>query len=458
MKKLFLLLVIVASGAASLFAQEPLPFFVNFSSKSWGEFVPGEADRQFDYNAETGRYEIVVDYDTKLTDCFMRFYQKDGDEIIPWNTFSWTRLSMLSNKEYELPIDEGRVSPLQIIKFYGEVDTAPVKISTVPNDTVLYLKQIVEKEFIPEKIYVWGSNTGGFSSKVFATMEPAADNPYFFSTDIEMPTWYFDPKGVMADFAANAFVFALNTRNDGKSGTSFRAHLPYETEDLSLSSIWLRKGETFSTTLQTEIQESIDLSCHTPGRMHITFDYSTLEFTATMLDPMNHVSLAFDGIDTYVHNKYIDVFCAGEEVPLFVNPQNIWYTAENLNLKVVPKEGYAVTMESLIEEADFVMTESDGAITVESDENGLAFLVYISKIDSGEEPGGEEPGGEEPEHPGGEEPDGPGGDDSGIKEIEENEVTTVYNLQGIPVAKGTREVMEGLPSGIYIISGKKVKL
>lgn len=418
--------VLLAAGA-----EQPLPFFVNFSDKSYGGFQPSEDDLQFDFNQETGMFEIVVDYDLKQPDKFIRFYQKDGDEILPRNALVWTRLAMLSNKEYDLEVDEGLTSPLQITAFYGEVTSAQVRISTLPDGTVIHLRQVVDKEFVPEKIYVWGSDNGGFSSRLTATMEPDADNPYLFTTDMEMPTWYFDPNSVMADFAANSFVFSLSTSADPKAGTRFRAHLPYETEDLTLSNIYLAKGETFTTTLQTEIQESTDLSCHAPGLMHLTFDYSTLEFTATMLDPMNRVTLVFDGIDTYVHNKYIDVFCNGEEVPLFVNPQNVWYNETEYSLSVVPKKGYEVSVESLTEDASFELTEDKGVYRVTSSENGLQFLVNIEEDE----------------------------DTSGIENVTVTEVVTAFNLQGIPVAEGSlSEVTSSLPAGLYIISGRLVRL
>lgn len=435
MRKLLFLLAVI--GSMTALGADILPLYVNFSDKSFGTFQPSGNDRQFEFNSESGMYETIIDYDIKQNDKFIRFYQKDGEEILPWNAYVWTRLSMLSNKEYEISIAEGNTSPLQLMEFYGEVTSASVKISVNTNESVLYLKQIVEKEFVPEHIYIWGSDNGGFSTRIFATMEPSPEDPYFFSTDMEMPTWYFDPKGVMADFASNAFVFYLCTSKELKSGTKFRANLPYETEDLSFSNIALGAGETFTTTLQTEIQESCDLVCHTPGRMHLTFNYSNLEFTAKMLDPMNHVSLMFDGIDTYVHNKYIDVYCNGNEVPLFVNPQSLWYNEPEFNLSIIPKPGYEVTMECLSDGLPFEMTEKEGIYEVKSSENGLLFLVNINKKD------------EDNEDP----------DKSGIMDINDSSIVTVYNLQGIAVATGNcREIILKLPKGLYIISGRLYRI
>lgn len=431
MKKIFIFFIALFGPLMAVCA-EPLPFFVNFSSVSYGSFEPSDSDLQFDFNAETGNYEITVDYDLNQTDKFMRFYHKDGDEIIPWNVFSWTRLQMVANKEYPLEIEEGKTSPLQIVSFYGEVESAQVNISTRPGDTVLTLKQVVEKEFIPEAIYLWGSDNGGFGTSVFAELQPAADDPCFFSCDFDMPTWSFDPTNVMADFAANAFVFYLSTSNQAKKGTGFRAYLPYETEDLSFSTIALENGQKFVTTLQTEIQESTNISCITPGRMHLTFNFRTLEFTATMLDAMNHVTLLFDGIDTWVHSKYIDVRCAEENVYLFVNPQSLWYWNDSLSLTVTPKPGYTVAMECITEEATFELTEADGAYTVTSEENGLTFLVIIEESQS---------------------------DDSGIEDVLADDSIEVYNLQGIRVAAGeSSQVIPYLPKGLYIINGKLTKI
>lgn len=431
MKKIFAFFIAILGPITALCA-EPLPFYVNFSSKSFGSFEPSDSDLQFDYNSENGNYEITVDYDLNQTDKFMRFYQKDGAEILPRNVFSWTRLPITANREYEFEIEEGQTSPLQIISFYGDVEKAQIFISIGPDDTKLTIKQIVEKEFVPESIYLWGSDNGGFGTRLFGELLPSPDDPYLFSADFDMPTWSFDPTNVMADFAANAFVFYLSTSNQIKKGTNFRAYLPYETEDLSLSTIALENGQTFTTTLRTEIQESCNISCITPGRVHLTFNFRTLEFTATMLDAMSHVTLQFDGIDTWVHSKYINVECADENVYLFVNPQDVWYWGDSLSLTISPKDGYAVTMECLSENATFELTEKDGTYTVTGKENGLTFLVIIENIQ---------------------------GDDSGIEKVGTSDFIRVFNLQGIPVASGEgRVVISSLPKGIYIINGKLINI
>lgn len=427
MKKL-LLSMFAALWVLVAAASDHLPFFVNFSSKSYGAFEPGNADRQFDFNEETGRYETTVEYDIEQPDKFMRFYQRDGDKIKLWNPLVWTRLPMLDNKEYELLVEEDRSSPLQITAFYGDVTASKLSISTVPGDTILYLRQIVEKEYIPERIYLWGSDEGGFNTHVFTVMEPSPEDPCFFSVDFEMPTWYFDPKGVLADFAADAFVFYLSTSGKAKEGTQFKAYLPYDTGDPAFSHISLSPGETFSTILQTAPQESSALSCHTPGLMHLTFDYRTYEFTATMLEGMNCVTLFFSGIDTYVHNKYINVVCNGEDVPLFTNPQKIWYDTEGLSLSVIPKDGYAIQMESLDEEGAYELSMTDGSYALETNESGLSFLVTIGKEE-----------------------------ESGVRKTAGEESVTVYDLKGVPVAAGDPdEIWRNLSPGVYVLGGNLI--
>lgn len=377
MRKILLVLSLLLGAAGGLRAESPLPFFVNFSDLQYGEFTPSASDRQFDYNETTGLYEITVDYDIDSPDRFMRFYQKDGDGIIKWGPLVRTHVSMLDNKEYPVYVEEDRTSPLLITGFYGEVRTAQVQISTVPGDTIMILRQVIEKEYIPENIYIWGSDDGGFGTRLFGSLTPSADDPYLFEGEMEMPTWHFDPKSPLADYASNSFIFFLSTNgNSSKEGIIFRSYIPYDTGDPTFSTIYLTNGQTFTTTLQTAIQESGALACHTPGKMKLSFNYKTYEFKATMLDAMNYATVTFGGIPTALHNNYLNVLVNGDDYPLFINPQKLWYSGD-LELSVIPREGYSVEMECLTPNASCTITETEGTFSAVSAENGLQFAITL---------------------------------------------------------------------------------
>ena len=433
MNKILSLALLAIVGVVNCQA-EPLPFFMNLSSLQYGTFTPSEDDIQFDYNAETGMYELEMEYTLGQTNKMIRMYQKDGEKIIQWAPLVRTHIDFMEKREYQVYLEEDRTSPIMISDFYGDDVTAKVKFSTIPGDSVLNMMQIVDKEFIPEHIYLWGSDKGGFTNEVMATMNPTPDDPYIFTLEFEMPRWHFDPASLMADFASDAFIFYLSTSDSAsKKGTTYRAYLPYETEDLSFSTIALGKGETFKTTLQTAIQESAVLSCLTPGKTSMTFNLHTLELTVTMLDPLNHVLLSFDGIKTALHNKYINVFASGEEYPLFINPQSIWYEGD-LDLSVVPKEGYEVEMECLSEDAEFNLREKDGTCYLTSPQNGLAFNVTINEKSGNS-----------------------AGVDAGV--VPASGKVSVYNLQGIKILETENEdMLKALPAGLYIVNGKKVLL
>ena len=374
MKKLYTLVMLLAAVSAAP-AQNPLPCFVNFSDKGFGALTPKADDRQFSYNSETGRYDITLEYDIESTDKFMRFYQKDGETVKQWGPLVWTRLLMADDREYKLYVEDGRTSALQITGFYADATKSNLNMSIVPGDTTLYLRQIIEEEYVPEKIYLWGSNDGGFHMELFGELSPTEDNPTLYKADIMMPTWYFDPASVLADFAANAFFFCLNTNGESyKKGMKFVPYMSAETGETTYSLINLSDGETFSSILQTAVQDSAWLTCITPGKMTLTFDFKTYEFTATMNEAMNHAELTFDGIPTAIYNNYFTVENQGADNPLFINPQSVWYWGD-LELSIAPLDGYEVNVECTTEDADCTLTEKNGVFTLKSEENGLEFLV-----------------------------------------------------------------------------------
>lgn len=435
MNRIYCLALLCIFFVSSTLAQTPPPFFVNFSTIQWGEFQPSAQDPEFDFNEETGMYEIVVPYDVNQPDRFMRFYQRIGDEIKQWSPLVRTHVALLDDRAYEVYIEEDRTSPLIITDFYANLEHADVKISTVPNDTTLYLRQIITEEYIPDRIFVWGSNDGGFHSKIFGAMTHTEENPYLYTLDMTMPTWQFDPENLMADFAADLFFFNLSTTDDpAKKGTTFKAYLPPDTGDPQYCLINLEKGQTFTTTLQTYPQDSAPLMCVTPGKTSLTFNLKTYEFTATMLEPMNHIVVNFSGLPTAVHGKYLTIAASGKPYPLFINPESIWYDG-SLDLTVTPKEGFGVRVDCLTPDATIDMSSSEGVYHVKSDENGLEFDIFLFEIKD--------------------EQSGVSGPD--LTTVEGR--FTVYSLQGISLIKnGSREELLRLPAGIYIVNGRKHRL
>lgn len=376
MLRLFLLLTILFSIWGKSFCVTPPPFFINLSTKTWGEGEPTSSDPEFIYNSASGKYEITIDYDLTQEDKYMRFYQKEGEVIKWWNPLVSTRQNMQDNKEYELYIEEDRNSPLCITSFYGNVDKAKLHISTIPNDTILYMRQIIEKEYIPEKLYIWGSDEGGVNTHVMGEMIQSTDDPYLYTAHFDLRAWSFNPASAMADFYSDAFVFFLSTSSDAKKGTVYRTYVPADTGDIKYSLISLEKDETFTTTLQTAVQDSGILVSVTPGRVFLTFNIKTYEFTATMIEPKNHVDVLFTGLRTALHNKYMDIRVNGADYPLFINPQKLWYDGD-LDLIVSPKSGYGVTLEIISEDKDFILTPIENDCRLQSKENGLEILIDL---------------------------------------------------------------------------------
>lgn len=443
------MLAAVILGVSAGLAQDYVPttpgVFLNVARQSYGKLAPTPNDLQFTFNSD-GSYSVTVENAEIIkggTNNYYRFYQVDEDgTLTQWGLLVST--SVLFNiidltNSYE--ITNTTSSPVQITQFANDLTSADVKftlrLGMEEGIGMLTMEQIADGNLYPEKIYLWGSDEGGRNTKVFATLEPTEENPALFKATFDVPVCVFDPADVRD--ALLAFTFFLSTSGTSiSSGTRFLAHLPFEEvegeDPYKDVYIYLKKGETFSTILQTAPQESSSMLFFTPGLVNLTFDITTLEFTATMIDALNYASLSVEGNPNEAFEKYFELSVGGEAYKVEVNPQTIWYGGD-LNFVLTPKEEWALEVECTTEDAVCTISENEGVYSISSTQKGLAFLVTLTY--TGEEIGG---------------------GDNAVDYIGiEAAGNVVYNLQGVAVMRNaSAEEVGNLTPGLYIVNGKKV--
>lgn len=414
--------------------------YVAFLNTTYAAVTPSDKDLKFTYNEATQTYEAIFDYNIKQENKYMKFYQKTADGIITWGPLMVSQVVFDKNgssKPSEF-IPE-RNSPFYIAQFVYDLEVAPIKVTAdlnfdpeVSEGGTIRFEQVIEAPSYPKEIYLWGSTEGGRNTHVCATMTPTADTPYIYEVTYDVPACVYDPADVMGGLASEyqAFVFFLGTSNESiNKGTRFLGH--YDAVDGGEGDVLidLSNGKTHKCILQSDTRDGSSLLIVSPGEIKFTFNYETLEFTATMVQDMNYAVLTFAGNPDEGFEKYVQVTAGGNDYKVEVNPQTVWYNGD-LNMTVAPVSGWVITVECLTENATVNIAEQDGKYTLTSAENGLTFLVTIEKDEN-----------------------------DGIANIYDIDATgiNVYNMQGVVILRnGNAEDLKLLEPGLYIVNGKKI--
>lgn len=381
-----------ADYATAADAESVLPLYLTMST---GGMNPSSADRQFEYNAETGSYELTVSNFAMKVDGkvqYIWFYQRDNaGNVIPWNPPIVTNVQFtMANLTREYEIEKGMASGLKIYSYAYDLEEADIKITVQLNtmdDTdhgitfgKVTLEQLVGSMTYPENIYLWGSNVGGRDTKVWGTLTATDEEGVYELDNFLMPVAVFDPAvGYDAD---QAFSFFLSTSNQSVTkGTRFIGHMDAETGDPIDVAIDLANGESFTTTLQTVTIDGSNLLNYTPGLVDMKFDFNTLEFTVKMVEAYNNSIVVINGTPNEAFEKYLTLEVSGEAYPLELNPQKIWYSGD-LSWTLAPVKGWNIEVECATPDATVSIEENDGVYTVASTQNNLEFIINVSDLSS----------------------------------------------------------------------------
>lgn len=364
-----------------------LPLYLTIST---GGMNPTNADKKFNYNAETGTYELIVNNFAKKIDGkaqYMWFYQIDNEgNIIPWNAAMVTNVQFTMSaliKEYE--IEKGMSSGFKIYSFAYDLEEADIKFSVKLNtkeDTQhgitfgsLVMEQLQESKVYPENIYLWGSNIGGRETKVWGTLTPTEEEGIYELNDFLMPIAVFDRTTGYGE--EQAFSFFLSTSNESMTkGTRFLGHMDAVEGDTSEVTIDLSDGQTFTTTLQTVTIDGSNLMNYTPGFVDLKFDFNTLQFSVKMVKAYNKSTVEIHGTPNEAFEKYLTLEVSGEEYPISLSPQNIWYGGD-LSWEISPKNGWRVEVECTTPGATVSIVENNGIYILTSSQNDLEFIITV---------------------------------------------------------------------------------
>lgn len=364
-----------------------LPLYLTVST---GGMNPTSEDKKFNYNAETGTYELIVNHFAKKVDGktqYMWFYQIDNDgNIIPWNAAMVTNVQFSMSaliKEYE--IEKGMSSGFKIYSFAYDLEEADIKFSVKLNtkeDTQhgitfgsLVMEQLQESKVYPENIYLWGSNIGGRETKVWGTLTPTEEEGIYELNDFLMPIAVFDRTTGYGE--EQAFSFFLSTSNESVTkGTRFLGHMDAVEGDASEVTIDLSDGQTFTTTLQTVTIDGSNLMNYTPGVVDLKFDFNTLLFSVNMVKAYNKSTVEIQGTPNQAFEKYLTLEVSGEEYPISLSPQNIWYGGD-LSWEITPNNGWRVEVECTTPGATVSIVENNGKYILTSSQNDLEFIITV---------------------------------------------------------------------------------
>lgn len=290
-----MLLAAPLAGAQSLYC--------SVTTNSYGKVQPSASDRECDYDADSQTYTITLeDFAMKVpvggkdTFQYIRFYLKDADgKVTPWNVPSSSNVKFGVGpalvQTYEIERDAN--SPLYVSRFANDLESATISFTirldvTYDAEHDMHLGSLAMEQMdegpAPEVIYLWGSTDGGRDTSVRAQMLPSESNPKLYEVEYDVKRVSYNPED---SFGGDmAFSFFLGTNGESyKLGTIFLAYYPAygDTPEPQYRTINLTPGQTFTTTLRATTLDASNLMCYSPGKMKMTFDLTTLEFTCTML-------------------------------------------------------------------------------------------------------------------------------------------------------------------------------
>lgn len=281
MKKPLFILALAAGMAFGMNAQDRL--YMMEQASALEDPAPTAKDPYLELNPETNVYEGTLTL-TKATS--FKFYTKADP-----NTAGYDKVLAPPRPPYSTQVSFTQYLPFEgtcgwnlpgewLPSMEGHVTTLQVEMTVDPEaGTVKFVPQIPVDD-APDQLYIWGSTDGAVNFTAdYGKMLPSVDNPLIYEMVLNVPECGpFDATSSQPAPGASeknrGFYFMLSPAPNG-GGNKF-----------GVPGLTIGEGKYIDFAVMDEFTASLvtvqsaSLVALTPGKMKITFDYSTRIFTA----------------------------------------------------------------------------------------------------------------------------------------------------------------------------------